>query len=50
MAETFALLTLAADNVCRLGTSSGELKIGVVTALLGAPFLMYLVLRGEDRQ
>lgn len=45
-----ALLTLAADNVCRLGTSTGELKIGVVTALLGAPFLMYLVLRGEDKQ
>ena len=40
-----ALMTLAADNVCRFGVNSGELKIGVVTALLGAPFLLFLVLR-----
>ncbi|MGR8949104.1 MAG: FecCD family ABC transporter permease [Gammaproteobacteria bacterium] len=44
------ILTLAADNICRIGISSGELKIGVVTALLGAPFLLLLILKiGHDR-
>ena len=42
-----AVLTLGADNLCRLGIATGELKIGVVTALLGAPFLLILVLRQE---
>ena len=42
-----ALLTLGADCLCRIGITSGELKIGVVTALLGAPFLLVLILRHE---
>ncbi|MEM7467225.1 MAG: iron ABC transporter permease [Pseudomonadota bacterium] len=39
------LLTIVADNFCRVGVVSGELKIGVVTALLGAPFLLLIVLK-----
>ncbi len=40
-----ALLTLAADIVVRLMPPGPELKLGVVTALVGAPFFLYLVLR-----
>lgn len=39
-----AALTLAADIVTRLLTFNGELKLGVVTALVGAPFLFHLLL------
>lgn len=42
------LLTLAADTFCRAGIPSGELKLGVVTALIGAPFLLALILRTND--
>jgi iron complex transport system permease protein len=41
------LLTLAADTFCRVGVASGELKLGVVTALLGAPFLLVLILKNK---
>jgi len=40
-----AALTLAADVAVRLGGPGPELKLGVVTALLGAPFFLALVLR-----
>ncbi|MEQ8697670.1 MAG: iron ABC transporter permease, partial [Bauldia litoralis] len=40
-----ALLTLAADILVRLITPSGELKLGVVTAIVGAPIFLHLVLR-----
>jgi iron complex transport system permease protein len=40
-----ALLTLAADILVRLMTPSGELKLGVVTAIVGAPIFLHLVLR-----
>lgn len=39
-----AALTLAADLGTRLPLAQGELKLGVVTALLGAPFFLHLVL------
>lgn len=39
------LLTLAADMVCRVGIATGELKLGIVTAIIGAPFLLTLILR-----
>jgi len=42
-----ALLTLAADVAVRVLTPTGELKLGVVTALLGAPFFLHLVLRNR---
>lgn len=39
-----ACLVLAADTAVRLGGPGHELKLGVVTALLGAPFFLALVL------
>ncbi len=44
-----ALLTLAADLAIRLMPPGPELKLGVVTALLGAPFFLHLVLRAPRR-
>ncbi len=46
-----AALTLAADLAIRLTAVHGELKLGVVTSLIGAPFFLYLVIkmgRGHD--
>ena len=40
-----AALVLAADIVVRLPVGGPELKLGVVTALLGAPFFLWLILR-----
>lgn len=40
-----ALLVLAADVGLRLITPAGELRLGVVTALLGTPFFLWLVVR-----
>jgi iron complex transport system permease protein len=39
-----AVLVLAADLVVRLASTGIELKLGVVTALVGAPFFLSLVL------
>jgi iron complex transport system permease protein len=38
-----AALTLAADIGVRLLSSGAELKLGVLTALIGAPFFLYLL-------
>lgn len=43
-----AALTLAADLGTRVPLVGGELKLGVVTALLGAPFFLRLVLRARS--
>jgi iron complex transport system permease protein len=40
-----AILTLLADTAIRLMPAGPELKLGVVTALLGAPFFLHLILR-----
>jgi iron complex transport system permease protein len=40
-----ALLVLAADILIRLITFGPELKLGVVTALVGAPFFLVLLMR-----
>ena len=40
-----AALTLAADSAVRLWWSGPELRLGVVTALIGAPFFFALLLR-----
>ena len=40
-----AALTLAADCAIRLLPPGPELKLGVVTALLGAPFFLHLIMR-----
>ncbi|MCP5198614.1 MAG: iron ABC transporter permease [Gammaproteobacteria bacterium] len=42
-----AALTLAADLGTRFPLLNGELRLGVVTALLGAPFFIHLVLRSR---
>jgi iron complex transport system permease protein len=46
-----ATLTLLADIIVRVLPVRPELKLGVVTALIGAPFLFHLIwrLRREDR-
>ncbi|MGW0394995.1 FecCD family ABC transporter permease [Streptomyces sp. NPDC003042] len=45
-----AVLMLAADVVGRMVARPGELEVGVVTALLGAPFLALLVKRGKLKE
>jgi iron complex transport system permease protein len=40
-----AVLLLAADIVVRLATAGAELKLCVLTALVGAPFFLWLILR-----
>lgn len=40
-----AVLLLAADLILRLVTPAGELRLGVVTALIGTPFFVWLVAR-----
>ena len=40
-----AVLTLVADIVARVAAPAEELKLGVLTALLGAPFFLYLIYR-----
>ena len=42
-----AILLLAADIALRLITPAGELRLGVVTALLGTPFFLWLVARSR---
>lgn len=42
-----AALLLFADVVARLVLAPAELPIGIVTALIGAPFFLYLLLRGR---
>ena len=44
-----AALLLAADIALRLLSGRVELMLGVVTALMGAPFFLYLVLRERWR-
>ncbi|MBT2403125.1 iron ABC transporter permease [Streptomyces sp. ISL-87] len=45
-----AALMLTADVVGRMAARPGELEAGVVTALLGAPFLAVLVKRGKLKE
>lgn len=40
-----AALLLAADIAVRLIPSTGEIKVGVLTALIGAPFFIWLIMR-----
>ena len=42
-----AALLLAADMAVRLPVNGQELKLGVLTALLGAPFFLWLVVRSR---
>jgi len=42
-----AALLLAADIAIRLLPSGLDLKLGVLTALIGAPFFLWLILKGR---
>ena len=44
-----ALITSAADIAIRLMPPGPELKLGVVTALVGAPFFLHLVLSSRGK-
>lgn len=44
-----AVLVLAADSLCRLAPGAGEFRLGVVMALIGAPFFLMLLLRERGR-
>jgi iron complex transport system permease protein len=40
-----AVLLLAADTAVRLLPPGPEIKVGVITSLVGAPFFLYLILK-----
>ncbi len=42
-----ALLLVAVDLLARLLSPDGSVRLGILTALLGAPFFLYLLLRRE---
>lgn len=44
-----AALVLAADCAARLIPTSGEIRIGVLTAIIGVPFFIWLVLKQRGR-
>lgn len=45
-----ACLLTAADLLARILMAPAELPIGVLTALLGGPFFLWLLARGQDRE
>ncbi len=44
-----AILTLAADILTRVAPTSSELKLGVVTSLIGAPFFIHILIRHRGK-
>lgn len=44
-----AVLLVWADVVSRVAVSPGELPIGIITALLGGPYFLYLLRSGTDQ-
>ena len=47
-AITGAILLLVADIVVQLLSENGEMKLGVITALVGAPFFLFLILKSRN--
>ncbi len=47
-AVTGAILLLLADIAVQLLSAGGEMKLGVVTALVGAPFFLFLILKSRN--
>lgn len=45
-----ASLLLAADIIARIAIPARELNVGVLTALIGAPFFLYLVIRARQEE
>lgn len=44
-----ALMLTLADMVARVAVAPAELPIGIVTALVGAPFFLYLLFQQKGR-
>ena len=44
-----AILTLVADSLVRLTPGAGEIRLGIVMAVLGAPFFLVILLRQRRR-
>jgi iron complex transport system permease protein len=42
-----AALVMIADSLCRLLPGAGEVRLGVAMALIGAPFFLWLLLKGR---
>lgn len=42
-----AALVLVADSLCRLAPGAGEVRLGVAMALIGAPFFLVMLVRGD---
>jgi iron complex transport system permease protein len=42
-----AALLVVADTIARIVVAPAELPIGIVTAAIGAPFFLWLLLRGD---
>lgn len=47
-AITGAILLLIADIVVQILSDNGEMKLGVITALIGAPFFLFLILKSRN--
>jgi len=47
-AITGAILLLIADIVVQILSDNGEMKLGVITALVGAPFFLFLILKSRN--
>jgi iron complex transport system permease protein len=45
---TGAILLLIADILVQLLSDNGEMKLGVITALVGAPFFLFLILKSRN--
>lgn len=43
------LFLLAADTVARTAVSPAEIRVGIITALVGAPFFAFLLVRNKSR-
>ena len=43
------LFLLIADTAARVVLSPAELRVGILTALIGAPFFIYLLVRNRTR-
>ena len=43
------LFLLIADTAARIILSPAELRVGILTAMIGAPFFIYLLVRNRSR-
>ncbi len=43
------LFLLAADTVARVAISPAEVRVGIITAFVGAPFFLFLLVRNKSR-